>query len=622
MTTYPLEKLTNLWATLLLIALNTIIFSSYGFEKISIINLLDLGANFPPYSLDNEPFRLFTSIFLHGHILHLLANMYSLFFVGKQLEKNVGSVNFLIIYFLTGLLAGLASLNFNLFVVSVGASGAIFGVYGFLIVESIRVNPQNKTSVLVNFIIYIIALTLIGSRLNFDNAAHIGGVAAGIIIGIFHGYFQLRLVYTIGIFVTLISYMLSPKDQVSYFNAFQKFISTDRRIKKIINAKLRDKDFYDSLSRIKNLPYETIKGFRNIDYIPSELKGDTTAIFNYLNLRSLQINYSLKGISKQSFIYIDSIREVASQISKIPKINYNLNFDIKPRTAKSDQKATEQLFTVRQNYDSNWFKVDSAQYVYYRIGQKDSLENWHGRVEDFYKNGSIQMRGKYNRGLRNGIFIYYGPDSTYSAAGRYASDNKIGKWEIFHKNNHLYAEVRHENGFTYVENLWDSTGSQLVTKGNGEELYKYPNGEVRYKRNILNGLNHGFIESYYENGDLRFKEYHENGELIRGVSYFNKTKNTYDRSIYMPYPKGGFKSFYEYIEKENKLKSDSIEKNIVMRFDVHYSGRIHNIRFLKGYNEKHNQYAKELLLNGPKWVPARNHGLFETSAIAEVKINF
>ena len=280
------------------------------------------------------------------------------------------------------------------------------------------------------------------------------------------------------------------------------------------------------------------------------------------------------------------------------------------------------MFTVRQDYDSSWFEIDSGEYEYYRIGQQDSLGNWHGRIEDYYKDGSIQMKGSYQRGLRDGIFIYYQSDSTYDAAGRFIADDRIGKWEIYQNDNQLYSEIRYENGFAYVENMWDSTGRQLVAARNGEEIYTHSNGVLQYRRTIVDGLNHGFIESYYENGDLRFKEYHENGQLIKGFSYFDNSENSYDASVYVPYPEGGYEAFYQYLEEVNTLKSDSIEEVVVIRFDVHYSGRIHNLRYLKRYKHEYDQYAIKLLLDGPDWIPAKNHGLFEISSLTEVTVSF
>ena len=610
------------WATYLLITINVIIFGIYGFKNLNTLKLLDLGGNFAPFSLQGEPIRLITSIFLHGHVFHLIANMYGLFYVGIQIEKNIGSINFLVIYFLTGVLAGITSLNFNLLVVSVGASGAIFGIYGFLIIETIKNNPKNKVSILTTFIIYLLVVIFIGARLNFDNAAHIGGAVAGVTIRILKDQLKLYLIYIIGLSIILAFYIISPRYQVEYFKSYQGFVSTDRRINNIINGRLRDKDFYDSLTRIKHLPEKSITDFRAIEYVPYELTEDTTVIINFLNLRKRQIDYFLKGLSKESFIYLDSIGLVAFQISQLPQIKYNLNFKIPSIPENTNQDTSEHLSIVRQKYDSNWFETEAYEFEYFRIGQKDSLGNWHGRIEDYYKDGAIQMKGNYHRGLKDGIFIYYESDSSYISAGRYYSDNKIGKWETFHKNGQLYSEIRHENGFSYVENTWDSIGNQMIRDGNGEEIYKYPNGNINYRRNIKNGLNHGFIESFYENGNLRFKEYHENGELIKGVSFFKKTKNTYDASVYIPYPEGGFDAFYEYIDEENKLRSDSIEEIVVIRFDVHYTGKINNIRFLRRFKKDYDEYARELLLNGPAWIPARSRGLYEINSFAEVTIRF
>ena len=273
-----------------------------------MINLLSLGANFPPYSLEEEPFRLVTSMFLHGHLLHLLANMYSLFFLGTQLEQRIGSVSYLIVYFITGLFAGVASINFNLFLVSVGASGAIFGVYGFLLVQSIRENPRIRFSIIANFVIYILVVSAIGSQLHFDNAGHFGGVIAGLLMGLAYGKIPDMLLFAGSTTLMLASFLLSPRDQVDYFNSYQKFIAADSRISKIMNAPLSDADFYDSLNRVKNLPQETIDDFRNLAHVSHKLKRDTTLIVDYLTLKSSQIDYFLLGLSRESFIYLDSIR--------------------------------------------------------------------------------------------------------------------------------------------------------------------------------------------------------------------------------------------------------------------------------------------------------------------------
>lgn len=79
-----------------------------------------------------QPWRFVTAIFLHGGITHLLYNMFALFFFGLVLERTIGSKRFLLVFFITGILANVVSIWF--YDASLGASGAIFGVIGGLIV--------------------------------------------------------------------------------------------------------------------------------------------------------------------------------------------------------------------------------------------------------------------------------------------------------------------------------------------------------------------------------------------------------------------------------------------------------------------------------------------------------
>lgn len=74
--------------------LNMVVFFTYGFESFNTITLLDLGANFAPFTLQGEPQRLFYSMFLHGHWLHLGVNMYTLYGLGREVEKHSGEPYF------------------------------------------------------------------------------------------------------------------------------------------------------------------------------------------------------------------------------------------------------------------------------------------------------------------------------------------------------------------------------------------------------------------------------------------------------------------------------------------------------------------------------------------------
>ena len=163
------------------------VFSGIGFISFKPSDLLAWGANFRPSTTNGEWWRLLTSSFLHGGLMHLVGNMYGLLFVGLFLEPKLGKTKYAVIYLTTGIIASTASLYFNEPIVSIGASGAIFGLYGvFLALLMTKVFPKDfskafLTSTLI-FIGYNLLMGFAGTHI--DNAAHIGGLVSGFIIGL------------------------------------------------------------------------------------------------------------------------------------------------------------------------------------------------------------------------------------------------------------------------------------------------------------------------------------------------------------------------------------------------------------------------------------------------------
>ncbi len=124
--------------------------------------------------------RLFTAVFLHGSFLHLAFNMYVLFVIGRQLEVMLGSARFIVLYGLSALGGVAASFTFSdPGVVSVGASGAIFGLMGGLLVAGKRLR-YDVTQVLVLIGINIAIGFVVP---NIDWRAHLGGLIAGFAVG-------------------------------------------------------------------------------------------------------------------------------------------------------------------------------------------------------------------------------------------------------------------------------------------------------------------------------------------------------------------------------------------------------------------------------------------------------
>ena len=150
--------------------------------NISTTCLLQLGANTPYYTKGGEYWRLFTSIFLHAGLMHTACNMYSLYVIGPQVESFYGKIKYIFIYLFSGIAGSILSLAYaSNASVSVGASGAIFGLLGSTLYFGYHYRVY-LGNVLKSQIIPIIILNLgIGLLVpNIDNFAHIGGLIGGI----------------------------------------------------------------------------------------------------------------------------------------------------------------------------------------------------------------------------------------------------------------------------------------------------------------------------------------------------------------------------------------------------------------------------------------------------------
>ena len=148
------------------------------------------GGSFgPSVLLDGETWRLLTSMFVHVGILHLVFNMWCLLLFGPLVERLYGTLGFATLYLISGLGGALASLWYHPMVVSAGASGAIFGVFGGLIGYLVVRRDVSPTSVVQlfrpGFIIYLVVDSLLGlADSRIDGAAHLGGLATGCVCGL------------------------------------------------------------------------------------------------------------------------------------------------------------------------------------------------------------------------------------------------------------------------------------------------------------------------------------------------------------------------------------------------------------------------------------------------------
>ena len=183
----------RLYVVPVVVALNVLVFAIMVATGVSasqptIPDVLRWGADYGPLTLDGQPWRLVTNVFVHFGVVHLLANMVALLSSGAVVERLFGPLAFAALYLAAGITGSLASTAIHPLVVSAGASGAIFGVYGALgalvllqrgTIPSVVLSKLG--GVAGSFIVYNIVFG--AAHAGIDNIAHLGGLVGGAAAG-------------------------------------------------------------------------------------------------------------------------------------------------------------------------------------------------------------------------------------------------------------------------------------------------------------------------------------------------------------------------------------------------------------------------------------------------------
>lgn len=162
--------------------------ASGAWWDIPATELLAQGASFGPAVAGGESWRLLSALFLHGGLLHLLFNGVALLEIGRAVERRIGTTRTLSIFLLAGAWGFLASLLWQPGVISIGASGGIFGLLGVWAMLSIRDAGQVEAAVRLRRRLSVPLVLLLALGLGFlipnvDHAAHLGGLSVGLLLG-------------------------------------------------------------------------------------------------------------------------------------------------------------------------------------------------------------------------------------------------------------------------------------------------------------------------------------------------------------------------------------------------------------------------------------------------------
>lgn len=230
----PLEKYMMKFApvTYSLISINIIVWliMFLVLNAFSDTRLIDLGGLVHFNVVHGEWYRLVTSMFLHFNFEHILMNMFSLFIFGKLVEAIAGHWKMLGIYMISGIFGNLVSLAIDNVSISVGASGAIFGLIGSLF-AMMYISKQYDRKTLFQLIGVLIILTIISLFIsNVNIYAHIGGFIGGILITFIGFYFNIdrkKFWILTGVFVLIIIILIIRTLTIKEDNIYDKLIKDE-----------------------------------------------------------------------------------------------------------------------------------------------------------------------------------------------------------------------------------------------------------------------------------------------------------------------------------------------------------------------------------------------------------
>jgi antitoxin component YwqK of YwqJK toxin-antitoxin module len=551
-----------------------------------------------------------------------------------MLESGIGPQRLLLLYFICGVAASLLSLVFTVYRVSAGASGAIFGLYGYQLCAILLATYRDREKlnpVLVNFAIFVVVNSLIASGGSVDIWAHLGGAVAGIIIAFCHfklGKLRSLPAMVIVLVATPFLAFFVPKDQLHLYRVFHRANELEQLNRRLFREIRNDIVLGDSLRKVQKQWKAVDSSLTKIPSVRASLHEDTAIVHQYVRLQYQDTEYRLR-ILDESYIYMDSLEGISARFEKIPRLQHLRDFSFIPDQPEEPDTTQHKNSTppgtpVRVFYDKNWKEIDDENFAeYYRMGSRDSLNRWQGPVRDYFKSGDIQMKGSYTDGLRDGVFLYYSNRRTYTSAGRYSKEYSTGKWELFHWNGKLEREMYYGDR-TFTKTVYDSLGNTQVANGNGHYTAWYGDGTVKEEGTFTNGLRTGTWRGYREDGKPYYEESYRDNRFINGISQGRDGRRyVYDALSEFPSPEGGLVKYHEYLYRERHFPpGDSVHGSVKVLFTVGTDGTRWDYVILKSLSPFCDAEAIRLIKDGPAWRPALLHGQEKIQSQGYVEVTF
>lgn len=328
--------------TFFLIAVNLLIFTLMALRGVDVIepgvsDILSWGGNVKGYVTGGEWWRMITSLFVHIGFLPLVVNLVGLYLTGLVAESILGKLKFLIAYLSAGALASLVSIIWVAEGVTAGASGAIFGMYGVIFAFSTTnyINKKFPWFWLACVTAYAVFNVVIGINGGADNAANIGGLVAGIIIGYLFYFFHFkknvaraggsRISVEVIIITSLLVYLYlrgGKDDTLKFQEAVMRLNQIEVKAMTQMQ-RLQDKTDREASKFLRDTALPEWKHFRkeiiktDAYKLDNEFKQKRNLLTRYADLRVKQTELIYKSIEQNTDKYNPTIEEVSDKIDKI-----------------------------------------------------------------------------------------------------------------------------------------------------------------------------------------------------------------------------------------------------------------------------------------------------------------
>lgn len=258
---------------------------------------------------------------------------------------------------------------------------------------------------------------------------------------------------------------------------------------------------------------------------------------------------------------------------------------------------------------------DSSGCHYYRISRND-LHNKDTVLTIYCKTEKVRTIETVNQSReRNGPYIRFDENGIKVISGEFSQGNPvlINQW---YGENKLKSVERFTDDRKFIEQYWDSLGTQLIKDGNGYchcYLSTFYGGAALQKGNVRNSQPDSIWMGYNKDGTLYYTEKYEKGQFIHGTSH-DPGGNQFHYTVLSeaPQPIGGMKSFYQHVAHVMRYPSQArrkgIQGKVFVEFIVDKDGSLTDVRTIKGIGGGCDEEAVSSVRSAPKWKPGIERG--------------